>query len=510
MKIKLTISKKIFLGYGIITIGIILYTLVILVSMRRNLRSIENVQNVYNPSEKYIQDLKTNIEKSYYLIKNWVYIDKIPETPEKLELANIQDSILPKLFLTIENISNKWEPENRKLFKDIQKSVLDTLFPAQKQLMQTLGSFEDYDDAMAVFEAQSAVSEGGELAEADNRVKLKILELQKEIYELSVQSSNNLAKTTALVRKIIPIAILLLFLLAIAVPIITSRKIIRPILKLQEIILKMSTGHLPENAIVETGDEIEEMSKALNILLGELKKITLEIKHSSSDLDMLSKNLTKQAEIISRGASEQAASVEEVAAGIEEMVANIEQNTDNANTAKNIVKQAAEKIKMNNENVSNTVSALQKILEKIQIVNDIAFQTNILSLNASIEAARAGKNGKGFAVVAAEVGFLADKSKESSEDIQDLSDSSIKLSEESQMVSQALVPEILKTEELIRLVASTGLELKNGVNQINDAINSLNTVTQQNAVFADDMAQNSQSLAKQADNLVQMVAFFKN
>jgi methyl-accepting chemotaxis protein len=54
------------------------------------------------------------------------------------------------------------------------------------------------------------------------------------------------------------------------------------------------------------------------------------------------------------------------------------------------------------------------------------------------------------------------------------------------------------------------LELKNGVNQINDAINSLNTVTQQNAVFADDMAQNSQSLAKQADNLVQMVAFFKN
>ncbi len=83
MKIKLTISKKIFLGYGIITIGIILYTIVIFVSMKRNVRSIENVQNVYNPSEKYIQDLKSKIEKSHYLIKNWVYIEKIPETPEK-------------------------------------------------------------------------------------------------------------------------------------------------------------------------------------------------------------------------------------------------------------------------------------------------------------------------------------------------------------------------------------------------------------------------------------------
>ena len=169
---------------------------------------------------------------------------------------------------------------------------------------------------------------------------------------------------------------------------------------------------------------------------------------------------------------------------------------------------AAEGIDKVNVASDQTLKYMREIADKVSIIGEIARQTNILALNAAVEAARAGEHGKGFAVVAAEVRKLAERSQVSAVEIERLTKNSVRATEESSKLLNAIAPEIGKTAKLVQEIAAASIVQNSGADQVNNAIQQLNHVTQQNAAVSEEMATSSEELASQAQRLLNMISFF--
>ncbi len=249
--------------------------------------------------------------------------------------------------------------------------------------------------------------------------------------------------------------------------------------------------------------------KSINLMLEKLNEAIKNITVHSNEMAISSSELSSGANQISHGASQQASSAEEISSTMEEIVANIEHNKDNAQQTKSISQKAYERINDLYLKYRESSEANKEIVEKIQVINDIAFQTNILALNAAVEAARAGDSGKGFAVVATEVRKLAERSKVAADEISLIADRSLRLGEVAYDLMHKTLPEVQKTSDLVTEIAQASIEQNNGSNQINNAIQDLNRLTQQNAATSEEIATNAEVLSNKATQLKEMLKYFK-
>ncbi len=170
---------------------------------------------------------------------------------------------------------------------------------------------------------------------------------------------------------------------------------------------------------------------------------------------------------------------------------------------------AAESAKDGGKAVQETVIAMQQIAAKISVIEDIAYQTNLLSLNASIEAARAGSHGAGFSVVATEVRKLAVRSQDTATEISSLAENSVAIAQKAGVLLDDIVPSIQKTADLVEEIAAASDEQTIGLRQINEAITQLDGVTQQNAAASEQLAATAEELNTESQSLMAQISFFK-
>lgn len=273
------------------------------------------------------------------------------------------------------------------------------------------------------------------------------------------------------------------------------------------VVAKIATGDLTQQVLTKQGDTtsmlaaIREMSNTLSQVLG-------EVRSSADALASASEEVNATAQSLAKGASVQAASVEETSASMEEMSASIMQNNENASITDGMAQKAATDAATGGSAVASTVEAMQKIADRIGVIDDIAYQTNLLALNAAIEAGRAGEHGRGFAVVASEVRKLAERSQVAAQEIGSLASETVNKADTAGKLLQEMVPSIRKTADLVQEIAAASTEQTAGVNQINAAIGQVSQTMQQNAAAAEELSSTSEELSSQAMRLQDAVSYF--
>lgn len=287
-------------------------------------------------------------------------------------------------------------------------------------------------------------------------------------------------------------------------------RIIKPLEGMVEMANQMAKGDLKTTIQVNaSNDEIGMLYKAFTEMKSKLTAIINQIVEGAGQIANASEQLRITSIQLSQGASEQASASEEVSSTMEQMTSNIHQNKDNAGKTENITEEVTDGVMKGAEAANTSVTSMIEMAQKIVFIKDIAMQTNILSLNAAVEAARSGEHGKGFAVVAAEVRKLAEHTTSASAIIDKLIKESKLTVENTGEIMQTIVPKMTETSRLVQEISAASAEQATGAEQVNNAIQQLSQVTQQNAAASEEMASSAEELSAQAESLKHLISYFK-
>ena len=288
------------------------------------------------------------------------------------------------------------------------------------------------------------------------------------------------------------------------------------------VLARIEHGDLSQASPLAAGDQhsllaaVDRMQQSLKDMIAQVGRISTAVSAAAGEVASGSSDLSTRTE-------RQAASLQQTAASLEELSTAVQQNSASADEATRLALQAHDVAQRGGAAVQHmigTMSAIsgqsQKIAEITSVIDSLAFQTNILALNASVESARAGEHGRGFAVVAAEVRALAQRCAQAAREIKTLVaenvervDTGAQQVEGAGRTMQDMVTHVGMVNVLIKEIATATREQSDGLRQINQAVAQLDDVTQQNAAMVEESTAASAQLHQQAGQLTQLAVAFR-
>jgi methyl-accepting chemotaxis protein-2 (aspartate sensor receptor) len=299
--------------------------------------------------------------------------------------------------------------------------------------------------------------------------------------------------------------------------------VVRPLEKAVSHCERLADGNLSTFADHQGSNEIGKLFSAMEKMQGGIAKTVGEVRVASAEIYQDAQRISRgNADLASR-TEEQAASLEEIASSMEELTATVGQNAENSSQASKLAHATSDMAQRGGTVVDEVVLTMRDISTSsdevvgiIDVIDGIAFQTNILALNASVEAARAGEQGRGFAVVATEVRSLANRSSDAAKQIRELLHKSAqRIVSGSELVDKAgtnmneIVASVQRVTTIMNEIASASREQSDGIAQVNQAIAQMDQVTQQNAGMVQEAANAAQALEGGASSLMESVEVFK-
>lgn len=272
MKARFSITTKLVIGFGVLIFAVLLNGLFTYSTLNRNQELNKRIIEVYNPSSAKMQELQTLVTNAQMLAKNWVYIEKQDNTPDKQKLLDLIKVDFPDLKNSLSEVSKRWDPVEKQKLDSVLNIIETDLFDIHKKIMSMLNSFDAYDDFMIFSEVTLMVEDGGELVLLTNSLLNKIGQIQKYIENQTIAANREMSASFSNFQQIIIYAIFIISLFVFIAGFFTTRSIINPVNKLKNYLITMTKGILPTEKMESQNDEIGDMTDALNEYIENMRR----------------------------------------------------------------------------------------------------------------------------------------------------------------------------------------------------------------------------------------------